>query len=73
MEIKYLNGSLKIEPPKLAELPLAVCAPVGGGMGRNEHLFRGRPCNTQRSYGNQKLQNGRFQSDDNGNAFDDAR
>jgi hypothetical protein len=42
-------------------------------MGRNEHLFRGRPCNTQRSYGNQKLQNGRFQSDDNGNAFDDAR
>lgn len=42
-------------------------------MGRNEHLFRGRPCNTQRSHENQKLKNGRFQNDENGNAFDDAR
>jgi hypothetical protein len=42
-------------------------------MGRNEHLFRGRPCNTQRSHENQKLENGRFQNDEHGNAFEDAR
>jgi hypothetical protein len=42
-------------------------------MSRNEHLFRGRPCNTQRSHENQKLTNGRFQNDEHGNAFEDAR
>jgi len=45
-------------------------------MGRpkgNEKLWRGRPCNTQCSHENQKVKNGWFQKDEQGDIFEDAR